>query len=149
MASAPQEVWGDLATTAFVGASHLFRSLDEAAQRDLLQVARLVRFQAGETISGPSDDGFYLLLDGSAAVGIERKGASLELTTLERGAFHGVARALGEDRSASLVARTDVVVVAFPAAMIGALAERFPRMKKLLQAVLAARDREASEKGRG
>jgi CRP-like cAMP-binding protein len=149
MASAPQEVWGDLATTAFVEASHLFRSLDEGAHRDLLQVARLVRYQSGEAISGPADDGFYLVLDGSATVRVDRKGAPVELGTLERGAFYGVARALGRERPASLLARTDVAVVAFPGPMIGALAERFPRMKKLLEAVLAARDREAAEKAAG
>ena len=149
MASAPQEVWGDIATTAFVEASHLFKSLDEGAHQDLLHVARLVRFAAGETIAGRADDGFHLLLDGTAAVQVDRNGAPVEVAVLERGAFYGVARALGQDRAASLRARTDVAVVTFPAPMIGALAERFPRMKKLLEAVLAARDREAAEKGAG
>jgi CRP-like cAMP-binding protein len=146
MASAPQEVWGDLATTAFVSASLLFKSLDEGAQQDLLQVARLVRFQGGETVCGPGDDGFYLVMDGSASVRLERQGAPLEVTTLERGAAYGVARALGQERAASLVARTDLAVVVFPAPVIGALSERFPRMRKLLEAVLAARDREAAER---
>jgi CRP-like cAMP-binding protein len=146
MASAPQEVWGDLATTAFVESSHLFRSLDEGAQQDLLQLARLVRFQGGETVSGPADDGFYLVLDGAAAVQVQRDGAPREVTVLERGAVYGVARVLGQERAASLVARTDLAVVAFPAPVIGALSERFPRMRKLLEAVLVARDRAAVER---
>ena len=144
MASLPREVWGDLATTALVEASHLFKSLDPAARRDLLQVARLVECAPGEVVSAAADDGFYLLRDGAAAVLLDGGSGPAEIAVLERGAFFGEGRVLGGGRPASLAARTAVAAVVFPAPMIAALAERFPRMKRLLEAVLAARERDAA-----
>jgi CRP-like cAMP-binding protein len=144
MASAPREVFGDLATTAFVAASHLFKSLDDEARRDLLQLARLVAFSAGETVSAESDEGFWLLVEGSAAAMAAGPGAPVEIAQLERGAFFGEGRVLGASRPAALVARTEVSAVAFPAPMIGVIAERFPKVKKLLEAVHAAREKDAA-----
>jgi CRP-like cAMP-binding protein len=144
MASAPREVFGDLATTAFVAASHLFKSLDDEARRDLLQLARLVAFSAGETVSAESDEGFYLLVDGSASASAPGAAGPVEIAQLERGAFFGEGRVLGGARPASLVARTDVSVVAFPGPMIGVMAERFPKVRKLLEAVHAAREKDAA-----
>jgi signal-transduction protein with cAMP-binding, CBS, and nucleotidyltransferase domain len=144
MPSAPTEVWGDLATTAFVEASVLFRSLDAEGRQDLLKLAHAATWGAGEPISSADDDGLVLVVDGRAVVCGE---AGAELATLERGGFFGAHRVLpAAPRAWSLAARTDVTAVVFPAPVVGALAERSPRMKKLLEAVLAAREREASEK---
>jgi CRP-like cAMP-binding protein len=142
MASAPREVWGDLATTAFVESSPLFRGLDPEARGDVLQLARVVEYAPGEVVSEEADDAFLLLLDGTAAT----QAGGLEIAQLERGATFGEGRVLGGGRLVALVARTDVAVVAFPAPVIAAVAGRFPRMRKLLEAVLAAREREAVAK---
>ncbi len=144
MASAPREAWGDLATTAFVESSVLFKSLEPDARRDLVQLARLVTFAAGELVSSESDEGFYLVRDGSAAVLAARPGGPVELYRLERGGLFGVDRALGRACGASLRALSDLTVVAFPAQVVGVLAERFPKVRKLLEAVQTARDREAA-----
>ncbi len=146
MTSAPQEVWGDLATTAFVESSHLFRSLDAEVRRDLLQVARLASFAPGEAISPDGDDGFYMVRDGTAAVLAGAAGGPVEIALLERGAFFGEARVLGGGRAAVLVARSQVSAVAFPAPVIAAIAGRFPKVRKLLEAVQAARERGAAAK---
>jgi CRP-like cAMP-binding protein len=146
MASAPRAVWGDLATTAFVESSHLFKSLDADARRDLLQVAQLVSFGADEVVSGDADECFCLVLDGAAGVVVSSAGSPVEIARLERGAFFGEARVLGAGRPASLTSRSDVTVVTFPASVIAAMAERFPKVRKLLEAVLAARERDAAQK---
>ncbi len=146
MTSAPQEVWGDLATTAFVESSHLFRSLDPEVRSDLLHVARLESFAPGEPISAEGDDGFYMVRDGTAAVLAQAAGGAVEIALLERGAFFGEARVLGRGRPATLVARSHLTAVAFPAPVIGAIAERFPKVRKLLEAVQAARERDAAAK---
>jgi signal-transduction protein with cAMP-binding, CBS, and nucleotidyltransferase domain len=140
MASAPREVFGDLATTAFVESSLLFRSLDPEARRDLLQLAQRTTWAAGEIVSGVDDEGFYLVLEGRAVVTVE----SLEVASLERGAFFGEGRVLGAGVPAALVARTEVAAVMFPASVVAALAERFPRVKKLLEAIHAAREKDAA-----
>jgi CRP/FNR family cyclic AMP-dependent transcriptional regulator len=146
MASAPREVWGDLATTAFVEASHLFKSLEPDALRDLMQLARVVSFAAGETISGASDDGFHLVVEGAASVFVGTPGGPVEIARLERGAFFGEDRVLGGGRRASLVAASEATLVAFPGPVIAAMSERSPKLKKLLETVLAARERNAAQK---
>lgn len=140
MTSAPREVWGDLAVTAFVESNPLFRSLDPDARRDLLQMAALVTCAPGEVVSAEVDETFVLLVEGSAALLV----GGDEVTHLARGATFGEGRVLGTPRGAALLARTEVAAVVFPAPVIAALAERFPRMKKLLEAVLAARAKEAA-----
>src|SRR5512147_2685256 len=101
MASAPREAFGDLATTAFVESSILFKSVDPDARYDLLQVGQLVTFAEGEVVSSEEDDGFYLIRDGSAAVLAAGPAGPVELYRLERGAFFGVGRALGSRRRRS------------------------------------------------
>jgi hypothetical protein len=146
MASEPREAFGDLATTAFVESSILFRSLDEGARLDLLQVCQLQSFSPDEVISTAADDRFLIVRDGSAAVVADGPTGPVELYRLERGALFGVGRALGKGRVAWLQALSDVTVVGFPAPVIGVLAERFPKVKKLLEAVQAARDKEAASR---
>src|SRR5512141_2831133 len=118
MASAPLEVWGDLAATAFVESSHLFKSLDPDARRDLLRLARRVSFAPGELVSGESDDAFHLLAEGAAAVLVATAKGPVEIARLERGAFFGEARVLGVGRRTSLVAVDEVTAIAFPAPVI-------------------------------
>lgn len=144
MASEPREAFGDLATTAFVDSSILFRSLDDGARQDLLQVGQSQVFTRDEVISAEGDDRFFILRDGSASAVVERPSGPVEVYRLERGALFGVGRALGRPRGASLRALTDVDVVFFPAPVVAALAGRFPKVKKLLEAVQAARDKEAA-----
>ncbi len=144
MASAPREVLGDLATTAFVDSSLLFKSLDPEARRDLLQLARAVSFAPGETASGYGDEAFYLVLEGSATAFAASADASVEVAHLDRGASFGEGRVLGGGHPAALVARTELTLVAFPAPVIAAISERYPKVKKLLEAVHAAREKDAA-----
>jgi CRP-like cAMP-binding protein len=142
MASAPRAVLEDLAATAFVKASTLFRGLDPEALHDLLQLAEVVDHQAGEVVAAEADETFLLLVEGSASA---RAGGG-EFAHLERGATFGEAWVLGAGRPSALVARSDVTVVTFPVVMIAALCGRFPRMRKLLEAVQVAREKEADAK---
>jgi signal-transduction protein with cAMP-binding, CBS, and nucleotidyltransferase domain len=142
MASAPRQILGDLAATAFVESNPLFRSLDPEARRDLLQLAQLVDHAPGELVSGEGDESYLLVLEGSAS----EQAGGVEIAHLDRGATFGEGRVLGGGRQLSLVANGDVTVVAFPAPMIAALAERFPKMRKLMEVVQAAREKEAAAK---
>jgi signal-transduction protein with cAMP-binding, CBS, and nucleotidyltransferase domain len=147
MTTAPREAWGDLAATAFVEASVLFRSLDPEARQDLLQLATLEEYEAGQLIAADAgDERVYLIRDGSAAVLLDRGGAAVEVARLERGAFFGEGRVLGHPVAGALVARTDVAVVTFPAPVLAALAERFPKVRTLLEAVKAAREKDAAHR---
>ena len=147
MSSPPREVWGDLAATAFVEANVLFRSLDAEARQDLLRLATQEEFEAGQPIAAEAgDERIFLIRDGSAAVLLARDGAAVEVAHLERGAFFGEGRVLGHPVAGDLVARTDVSVVTFPAPVLSAVAERFPKVRKLLEAVQAAREKDAAQR---
>ncbi len=147
MSSAPREVWGDLAATAFVESNVLFRSLDPEARRDMLQLATQADYEAGELVAADAgDERAYLVREGRAAVLLDRGGAAVEVAQLERGAFFGEGRVLGNPVAGALVARTDLAVVTFPAPVLGAVAERFPKVRKLLEAVKAAREKDAAER---
>jgi CRP-like cAMP-binding protein len=145
MASEPRQVWGDLATSAFVQGSHLFRTLGEEETRDLLKLAVTQGFAPGERIltEGGTADEFYLVRDGIAAVSASRNGQAIELGLLEKGAFFGEFRLIsGTPHVASVTARTEMTVVRFPSPMIVALADRHPKVRKLLEAVKAGREKE-------
>jgi signal-transduction protein with cAMP-binding, CBS, and nucleotidyltransferase domain len=146
MASEPREVQGDLATTAFVESSHLFKSLDPDARRDLVGLARVQEFEPGELVSSASDDAFLLVYEGSATLWGARGETPVELATLERGAFHGEGHVLGGGLPAALVARSGLVVVSFPTPVVSAMAERYPKLKKLLELVKAAREKDAASR---
>jgi CRP-like cAMP-binding protein len=138
-----REVWGDLATSAFIGASLLFKTLDEETRTDLLKVSRVQVFAPGEVVvrQGEAADDFFLVRDGLAAVSAVREGVPVEAGTLERGAYFG--DLVGEGPAvATVTARTELTVIRFPGPMIAALAERFPRVKKLLDALRGARGKD-------
>jgi CRP-like cAMP-binding protein len=148
MASEPRPVWGDLAASAFVESSPLFRSLDQEARGDLLKVAEAVVYQPGEVVvrQGEEGDELFLVRDGSAAVRIDDGGSSREVAYLDRGAVFGEFAAMGSSRVrlATVSARTELAVIRFPGAMVVALAGRFPKVGKLLEALQAARQRTGS-----
>jgi signal-transduction protein with cAMP-binding, CBS, and nucleotidyltransferase domain len=144
MASEPRPVQGDLATTAFVESSHLFKSLDPDARRDLLELASVQSFDPGEVVSSASDDAFFLIFEGSATIWGAKGETPVELAILERGAFHGESHVLGGGFPAALVARSDLVAVSLPTPVIAAMAERYPKLKKLLEMVKSAREKDAA-----
>jgi CRP-like cAMP-binding protein len=145
MASEPREVWGDLATAAFVEAHLLFRHLDDEARRDLLKLATTQTFSPSEAIlrQGEAGEDFFLVLDGLADATAEQAGRTVELGPLERGAFLGEFRLLdGGPHLATVTARTEVTVVRFPSSVVAAMADRFPRVQELLESVKARRAKE-------
>ena len=144
MASEAREVWGDLAASAFVLENHLFRSLDDEARRDLVKLSSFQTFSPGERVieCGQEGEEFFLVRDGLARVTIPRDGRSVELGTLEQGAFFGEFRLLtGAPHGADVSAVTELTVVRFPAPVVRALCQRFPKMRQLLESVKAARER--------
>jgi len=147
MASPPRDLLGDLATVAFVEANVLLKTLDAEARRDLLAVGEVQDYEPGELIAADSgDERIYLIREGRAGVLLERDGKAVEVAVLERGAFFGEGRVLGEAVAGALVARTEATVLAFPAPVLAALAERTPRVKRLLETIRAARQKDAAQK---
>jgi CRP-like cAMP-binding protein len=95
-------------------------------------------------VSSAADDAFLLIYEGSATLWGARGETPVELATLERGAFHGESHVLGGGLAAALVARTDLVAVSLPTTVVAAMAERYPKLKKLLEVMKTAREKDAS-----
>lgn len=150
MASEATPVWGDLAASAFLESSPLFKSLDPEAHDDLLRVAEQLVYEAGEVVVKQGDAGheLFLVRDGSATVQREAAGVTREVAYLDRGAIFGELAALGSPtRVTTVVARTELSVVRVPGQVVVALAERFPKVARLLGALRSARAREPEPTG--
>lgn len=130
--------------------SHLFRSLDEAGRRELLQRGHLRFFAAGSVILKEGDEGqsFFVIDHGVVEVSTRDDSAGeVALTTLQRGAFFGeVAVLTGSFRTATVVALTDVAAVSFDRKDVDELLFSNPKAKRLLDAVMTGRARDAAEK---
>ena len=149
MASEPKAVWGDIATAAFVQSCHLFKSLDEDALQDLIKLASVQTFATGEVIfhEGEIGEDFFIVKDGVVGVSVDRDGQVVDLAHFDKGACIGEGAVLSSSpRRATVSARTEVAVIRFPALMVKALGERFPKVLKLLETIRSARGKDLSEK---
>lgn len=150
MASDATPVWGDLAASAFLESSPLFKSLDPEAHDDLLRVAEQLVYPAGEVVvqQGTAGDELFLVRDGTAAVQVEAGGVAREVASLDRGAVFGEIVSPGATSGVpTVVARTDLSVVRIPGRVVVALAGRFPKVGKLLAALRTARSRDQETAG--
>lgn len=148
MASDATPVWGDLAASAFLGSSPLFRSLDPVSHDDLLRVAEQLTYAAGEVVvkQGEAGEELFLVRDGTATVLVESGGVAREVAYLDRGAIIGELAALGAPgQAATVLARTELSVVRVPGQVVVALADKFPKVGKLLGALRQARAREPGQ----
>jgi CRP-like cAMP-binding protein len=142
-------LWNDVAK--LIEGSHLFRSLDDAGRRELLLRGQLMVFPAGKVIlrEGEAGDSFYVVDQGVVEVSTraDAAGNEVSLTTLQRGAFFGEVAVLnGSPRTATVVALTDVTAVAFDKRDVDELLASNPKARRLLDAVMLGRARDAAEK---
>lgn len=139
----------DLAT--MVTTSHLFKSLDDEGRRELIESGYVLAFPAGETFmrqGEPGGDVMYILLSGKVSVEASRgKTGSIKLAVLGRGACLGEVSVLGDGpRTASVTTIEDVQAVAFERHRVQRIVERYPKVRKLLQAMIEGRARDTVEK---
>lgn len=130
--------------------SLLLRSLEREQRRELLARSRVERWSSGDTIlrEGEAGECFYLIADGAVEVSTSKpEVGEVSLSTLSRGAFFGeVAVLKGAPRTATVVALTDLVTVAFERTNVEKLVLASPRAKKMLEALVAGRARDALDK---
>ena len=131
--------------------SHLFKSLDEEGRLRALRESSLKTFPKGTVIlrEGQPGDEFYLIASGAVRVETPRTDDEhpVELATLGLGAFFGeVAVLTGRPRTARVTVTDDVLVVVFSQALVERLLDAYPRVRKLLDAIVLGRARDTIEK---
>lgn len=132
-----------------IESSHLFKSLDGPGRESVLASGELVRFDAGTVIlfEGEQGDSFYLLKKGSVWVSTRRGGKDVRLATLTRGAFFGeVAVLSGQPRTATVTAAEPVEAIRFDKDKIDEILAQYPKVRRLLEAVVLGRARDTIEK---
>ncbi len=148
MASWSSEVSGD-SIDVLIESSHLFKSLDEEGRTKVLESGELESFAAGSTIlkEGERGDVFYLLKRGTVWVSTTRGEREVRLATLTRGAFFGeVAVLSGQPRTATVTAAEPVESICFTKDRIDSILSQYPKVRRLLEAVVLGRARDTIEK---
>jgi CRP-like cAMP-binding protein len=131
--------------------SHLFTSLDEEGRLRALQESSIRTFPAASVIlrEGEPGDEFYLIAAGTVRVQTSPGDGNppVELAMLGRGAFFGEVSVLtGRPRTATVTAIDDVLVVVFSQDLVARLLDAYPRVRKLLDALVLGRARDTIEK---
>jgi CRP-like cAMP-binding protein len=143
-----ERLWADV--EKLIEGSHLFRSLDDAGRKALLERGRIMIVPAGTVIvtEGEQGDSFFVIDQGVVEVVTSSPtGGDVSLTTLQRGAFFGEVSVLTDaPRTATVTALTHVAAVAFSRSDVDELLASNPKAKRLLEAVMAGRARDAAEK---
>ena len=143
-----ERLWVEIAK--LIEGSHLFRSLDDAGRQSLIKRGQLMMYPAGTVIvrEGEVGESFFLIDSGVVEVVTQSSTAGdVSLTTLQRGAFFGeVSVVTHAPRTATVTALTDVTAVAFDQRDVDSLLANNPKAKRLLEAVMTGRARDAAEK---
>lgn len=129
--------------------SHLFKSLDEAGRRDLVESGFVLRFDPGELLlrQGDPGDTMFVVLEGTVRVETETPGGTVQLAELGVGACLGEVSVLtGGPRTATVTALTPVTTATFARHRIERLLAAHPRVRTLLEALVEGRARDAVEK---
>jgi CRP-like cAMP-binding protein len=129
--------------------SHLFKSLDEAGRKRVLESGYVTSFQKGEDLVRQDEDGdvMFIVLGGRVHIKTRAASGEVALAELGRGACVGeVAVLTGQPRTATVTALTDVDAVAFAKHRIERILDDHPKVRALLLSIVEHRARDTVEK---
>jgi twitching motility protein PilT len=126
-----------------LGQCALFRALKPEQLPQLVKVAELQRFEAGESIvrQGDPSDSFYVVIEGTAGVTVDKgQGDGVEIGQIPLPSSVGeVSLLLGEPRTASVTAKGQVLALKFSAKAFEAMFQKIPQFGSALSSGLAHR----------
>lgn len=128
-----------------VAKSHLFKSLDEGARKELLESAFVMQYDAGEMLlrEGDPGDAMFLVMEGTIRVHTHSAQGEIQLAELGRGACVGeVAVLTGGPRTATVDAITDVTCAVLARHRVQRILDAHPRVRTLLEALVEGRARQ-------
>jgi len=139
----------DAAWFADVADSYLFRTLDARERALLLRVGEEIDAEAGDVIlhQGEEGDAFFFILEGTVKISTSRGTEVIPLAELGHGSLLGeVSTLTGGPRTATAVALNDTRLVRFPSKAFKAVLEHNPKIKALVEKVVARRAEDTIEK---
>lgn len=133
-----------------IESSHLFKTLDEEGRHELIRTGYVISYDPGQTLMKQGDIGstMFLVMRGKVAVETDRgAGSSIHLAELGRGACIGEVGVLtGGPRTATVKAIDDVKVIAFEKHRVQRVIDQYPKVRRLLEAMIEGRARDTVEK---
>jgi CRP-like cAMP-binding protein len=133
-----------------VAKSHLFKSLDEAARKELLESSFVMQYDPGEMIlrEGDPGDTMFLVMEGTVRIHARTvQGGELELAELGRGACVGEVSVLtGSPRTATVDAVGAVTCAVLARHRVQRVLDAHPRVRELLETLVEGRARQTLER---
>jgi CRP-like cAMP-binding protein len=129
--------------------SHLFKSLDDEGRARVLTSGVVSRWAEGDVIilQGAEGESMYLVLSGKVRVTTQAANGEVLLAELGRDACFGEVSVLtGSKRTATVVALTEVDCVVFEKHRIERVLVDYPKVRKILEALIEGRARDTVEK---
>jgi CRP-like cAMP-binding protein len=120
---------------SLIGQSKIFGLLDLSGRKKLVELGRPHSLRSGEMViqEGEFDATFYMLLEGKVEVSIDKFGEERTVNVLEEGAVFGeIAALVGENRSATVKALTDIQLLEFEGAKIQDLLSNYPQVREAI-----------------
>lgn len=133
---------GDTAVADAFAATDLFGSLDKRTVKRIASTATHVKHPAGKTVTTQGQDaiGFHLILSGAATVSVNGE----EVGRLKAGDYFGEISLIdGKERTATVVAASDIEAVALSSWQFRPLLDEVPGLAKALLLVMCERVRKA------
>jgi twitching motility protein PilT len=127
----------------------LFRALKAEQIPQLAKAGEIVRFETGENVikQGEPSDSFFVIIEGDAAVTIDRNGEAVGLGSVPTPVSVGeVGLLLGEPRTATVLARSEVLALKFSAKAFEAMFKKIPEFGVALSSGLAYRLHHVSDR---
>ena len=127
----------------------LFRALKPEQIPQLAKAGEIIRFETGDKIisQGEPSDSFFVIMEGDAAVTIDRNGEAVGLGSVPTPVSVGeVGLLLGEPRTATVLARSEVRALKFTARAFEAMFKKIPEFGVALSSGLAYRLHHVSDR---
>ncbi len=138
-----------MSTDEFARTSKLFGFLDEVGRARMLEIAREERYAEGEVLCREMEAGetFWVILEGEVRVMVEDVVGEKEVAVLGKGNFFGeVSAVLGQARTATVVARSPLHLLAFDRGPVLEILKDYPKVKEILGKVGVIRSEDTVEK---
>jgi CRP/FNR family transcriptional regulator, cyclic AMP receptor protein len=140
---------GEDSGLAEIADSHLFKSLSTEGRERLWVGATTVEIEEGQIVvrEGEPGEALFIVKSGQVRVHTVQAGGEVVLATLGRGACFGeVALLTKQPRTATVVAMENCRLLRFNRKEIEEVLDAYPKVKKLLQAIVVGRAKDTIEK---